>query len=175
MSSRPNITVRGLVLTELQVHLMHGREIHLSLRAYEWLVRGVKFHGTSEVYSKGPGHLACPRPWLEHKAEGRGTCCGVEDVRAMYLSHPMRVVYTDYNRDKDGFRAEPITYPNCVVCLMVLDQALSIAPVKTGMFVVPFRRKRGYAGNWGFFKWVRTGSKESSVHPDAWAAVTRTS
>lgn len=149
--------------------------VHLSLRAYEWLTYADAFHGCSFIHTREPGHLVCPRPTLEHKAKGRGSCCGVEDARALYLGHPARIVYRDFNDPslvKNKFKLERLVLPTCGTCAVVLDRCLERPLFKRGSYVIPYltQGKKGV-----LFKWVHARGKQTTVNvdPSVWATAMR--
>ncbi len=129
--------------------------IHLTLRAYEWLVYADTFYGVT--YVQPVGRLVCPTPytgpypWKEHKAVSRQVVCGVEDVRALYLHHTVKALYAP-NLTAYGvtYTARPVRLPTCPLCMVTMDRAVELAPRKAGKYLVPYLK-----GSSTKFKWVK--------------------
>lgn len=127
---------------------------HLTARAYEWLTKSSTIYGVR--YSATCGIAACYKAvsnihdiievstdYLTHE----GWCCGVEDVRAIYLNEPTAVKYvtrTDWmglpipaKRDtRKEWKSAPINLPTCIDCLILMDKGMELTgPRKIGKFI----------------------------------------
>lgn len=110
---------------------MNDKIIHLTARALEWLERSTSIHG-SFVYHQEVARSAC-----DSSRVSKPFCCGVEDVRALYLRQGVKSEYNPeaaYNNAKQ-FKAAGIVYTNCPTCRVLLDRAVERGPRKTGKYV----------------------------------------
>lgn len=147
---------------------------HLTARAYEWLTQAPSYYskgGPLYKYKAPLGVAACHKPLSSihdaievnewHRAHP-GWCCGVEDIRSLYIGMKYTIKWIEEKRYeriiKSHWGVGTITSPTCIDCLVLMDKAMEHTAPKTGEYViaVPDDRQPYFKGpRQHRFVWVR--------------------
>lgn len=127
---------------------------HLTARAVEWLTTAVTIYGNGHFYKVPLGIAACSKLGEPAIRTPSGWCCGVEDVRAIYLNETETVRYVHrqnytFKNDPDKqWESSPLSMPTCTDCMVLLDKAISEATPKDGRFIRALNTKLGKSYLW---------------------------